>query len=368
MRTPECPYFGACGGCAFQDIDYEEQLKLKLSQLKDAIQFEDIKIFSGDEFHYRNRMDFVFHAGGLGLREKGSWYSMVDIEQCIIANQKLNLLLKEVRQFFKGVFYFDVKRRFGTYCYAVIRTPAGDLSVSIVINKKDKKLEEAAEKIKEFSQITSANNVVMTLIPHNRNVSVSDEFEVIKGSEFLKTSFLEQTFYFPVQGFLQVNNDMTKRVYSYCHDLLKEQEPGKTHLLDLYGGIGTFGISNSYLFKTVTILENYAPAIQAAEMNLKENNVRNVNLMAIDARRLAEVNLPHPLIIIVDPPRSGMHLRTLAQLKELTADPLIYVSCNVKHLAKDLEYLDNYRIKSAALFDMFPQTPHMEAVVELALE
>ena len=194
MRTPECPYFGTCGGCSYQDIDYQEQLKRKQTQLKEAIRFEDIKIFSGEEFHYRNRMDFVFHAGGLGLREKGSWSSMVDIEQCVIGNPELNLLLKEVREFFKGVFYFDVKRRFGTYCYAVIRTPAGDSSVSIVINKKDKKIEEATENIQKFSKITSANNVVITLIPHNRNVSVSDEFKVIKGSEFLKTRFLDKTF------------------------------------------------------------------------------------------------------------------------------------------------------------------------------
>jgi len=368
MRTPKCPYFGTCGGCSYQDIDYDKQLKLKQTQLKEAIRFEDIKIFSGEEFHYRNRMDFVFHAGGLGLREKGSWSSMVDIEQCVIANQELNRLLKEVKEFFKGVFYFDVKRRFGAYCYAVIRTPAGDSSVSIVINKKDKKIGNAAENIRKFSKITSANNVVMTLIPHNRNVSVSDEFKVIKRSEFLKTRFMEKTFYFPVQGFLQVNNKMTERVYAYCYDLLKEQDLGQKHLLDLYGGIGTFGITNADLFKTVTVVENYAPAIQAAEMNLKENNVRNVNLMAMDARRLVELNLPHPLAVIVDPPRSGMHPRTLAQLKELKADPLIYVSCNVKHLAKDLEFLVNYRIKSAALFDMFPQTPHMEAVVELALK
>jgi tRNA/tmRNA/rRNA uracil-C5-methylase (TrmA/RlmC/RlmD family) len=313
-------------------------------------------------------MDFVFHAGGLGLREKGSWQSMVDIDQCVIANQELNRLLKEVREFFKGVFYFDVKRRFGTYCYAVIRTPAEDSSISIVINKKDKKIEDATEKIKEFSQATSANNVVMTFIPHNRNVSVSDEFEAIRGSEFLKTRFMEKTFYFPVQGFLQVNNKMTERVYAYCYELFKNQDLGQKHLLDLYGGIGTFGITNSDLFKTVTVVENYTPAIQAAEMNLKENNVQNVNLMAMDARRLADLNLSHPPAIIVDPPRSGMHPRTLAQIKELKADPLIYVSCNVKHLGKDLEYLDNYRIKSAALFDMFPQTPHLEVVVELGLK
>ena len=367
MRTTECPYFGTCGCCAYQEIEYEEQLKLKQTQLKEAIQYEDIKIFSGEEFHYRNRMDFVFHAGGLGLREKGAWSSMVDIDQCIIANPELNLLLKEVREFFKDVFYFDVKRRFGTYCYAVIRTPAGDSSISIVINKKDKKIEDAAENIQKFSRVTSANNLVMTFIPHNRNVSVSDEFKVIKGSEFLKTRFMEKTFYFPVQGFLQVNNEMTEKVYVHCYELFKEQELGLKHLLDLYGGIGTFGITNSGLFKTVTVVENYAPAIQAAEMNLKENNVKNIDLMALDARRLVELKLPHPLAIIVDPPRSGMHPRTLAQLKELKADPLIYVSCNVKYLAKDLEFLDNYRIESAALFDMFPQTPHMEVVVELVL-
>jgi len=365
MKEPLCSNFSSCGGCSFQDIDYSEQLENKKRHLSEAIRYNNIQVFSGQEYNYRNRMDFVFHAGGLGLRERGSWYKMVNIEHCPISNNKLNEILTEVREFFKDVFYFDVKKQFGTYCYAVIRTPGNDSSVSIVLNKKSKKKDKAVEYIKEFAKITSINNVIVTFIPHNRNVSVSDEYDVIKGSDMLRSKYLEYSFHFPVQGFFQVNQKIAKKVHIYCQKLLSSPDFKNAKLLDLYGGVGTFGIINSPQFKEAIIVENFEPAILAAEKNITENKIDNAQTVVLDARNLKDMDLSRPLCIILDPPRSGMHPKTVKHLNELKPEVLIYVSCNPKHLGNDLLTLNSYNIKSAALFDMFPQTPHMETVIEL---
>ncbi len=366
MIEPLCPYFGRCGGCSDQDRELSEQLASKRSRLCEAIASEDIQVYSGRPYRYRNRMDFVFHARGLGLREKGAFDKFVDIAQCAISNPRLNTLLTEVREFFKDVFYFDVRRRFGAYCYAVIRTPGESSSVSIVLNKKDKRLAEAKAHVKTYAEVTQAENVLVTLVPHNRNVSVSEEYEVIKGSDLLQDNYLGHNFLFPAQGFFQVNHEMTSRVHTYCRELLASYaDTSQAGFLDMYGGVGTFGILNASRFQKVIILENFQPAILAAQRNLIENGVENAETICQDAKHLNQLALPQPLFVIIDPPRSGIHPKTLKQLNQLNCASLLYVSCNPKLLGQDLKELTNFQVGRSALFDMFPQTPHMETVVEL---
>ena len=134
--------------------------------------------------------------------------------------------------------------------------------------KNLKKKDEAVEYIKEFAKITSINNVIVTYIPHNRNVSVSDEYDVIKGSDMLRSKYLEYSFHFPVQGFFQVNQKIAKKVHIYCQKLLSSPDFKNAKLLDLYGGVGTFGIINSPQFKEAIIVENFEAAVLAAEKNM----------------------------------------------------------------------------------------------------
>ncbi len=365
MTGPRCPYFGRCGGCAYQDIPYSEQVDRKLDVLREYLQYEDIRVFSGEPYHYRSRMDFVFHAGGLGLREKGHWDRMVDIDNCVISTQRLNDLLKEVRKFFDDVFYFDVRRRFGTFCYAVIRTPPGDSSVSIVLNQKSKQLQDGIFQVQEFAESTTANNVLVTLIPHNRNVSVSEEYFVLKDRSYLKEEYLGRSFFYPVQGFSQVNHDMAERLLAYCRELLIKYSGKDTRLYDLYSGAGTFGIINAPFFQHVTLAENYAPAIEAGKKNLIRNDIKNADSIIMPDKQFPKLELASPYVLLMDPPRSGVHPRINPWLDKLNPEGLVYVSCNPKLLGRDLQEMKNYQIKSAALFDLFPHTPHMEAVVEL---
>ena len=365
MVEPLCPYFGECGGCTFQHIPYDAQLENKRKELASHIEFQDIKVFSGAAYHYRNRMDFVFHPGGLGLRKKGKWHQIKDIPECVISDERLNNLLKEVRSFFQKPDSFDLKKHNGTLKYAVIRTPSEDSSVSFVLNEESSSREVVEQKIGEFAAKTTANNIIITFVPPKTDASVSEEFIRVKGSDMLKESYLGREFLYSVQGFFQNNHAMAEQMQEYCHDLFNKYQTKNAHLLDLYGGVGTFGIINASLFKTVTIVESVPGCIDAAKQNIQKNNTTNASALLLNAKTLKKLELRSPLFVLTDPPRSGMHPKTIEELGRLRPEVIIYVSCNVQQLGRDVKKFSDYDIKSAALFDLFPQTPHSEAVIEL---
>ncbi|HLC22391.1 MAG TPA: 23S rRNA (uracil(1939)-C(5))-methyltransferase RlmD [Candidatus Nanoarchaeia archaeon] len=366
MATPKCPYFGTCGGCGAQHIDYPLQLENKKQELAYAIGSQDSTVFSGEQYGYRNRMDFIFYGNGIGLREKGKWWKIVDIQECPIANKQLNILLKEVREFFIGIDIFDVKKQSGTFRYVVIRTPRKSSSLSFVLNAQSPRIKEAVEKIKEFGTKTSAENIIVTYVPAMTDVSTSPDYFVVKGNDILEEEFLGKQFQFPVQGFFQTNSVLAEKMQEYVHTLLQQYDTKNAHLLDLYGGVGTFGVCNASLFKTVTIIESVPSAIDATKKNATKE--KNVTAQLLDAQYLKRVSFSQPLFVITDPPRSGMHPKTIETLKVLKPQCIVYISCNVQQLRKDIPKFKEYRIKSAAMFDFFPHTPHSEAVVELVPE
>ncbi len=365
MSVPLCPYFGRCGGCSGQHIDYAVQLENKRKRLAQALGCDDIRVFSGEPYCYRNRMDFVFHPKGIGLREKERWQRVVDVEHCAIAEDGVNRLLAEVRAFFKSPDSFDPRRHTGTFRYVVIRTGHGCSSLSFVLNSDSKRLAEAAEQVERFAKSASADTVVTVYVPAESDVSVSDESVVVKGDGMLTARYLGKTFTYSSQGFFQNNHAMAEKMQSYCNELLSKHDTTKAHLLDLYAGVGTFGIINAGLFRSVTMIESFQGCVDAAKQNIAENGVTNASAVRLDAKQLGRLKLQRPLFVITDPPRSGMEPRTLLALNGLRPERIIYISCNVKRLAIDIKRFPGREIKSAALFDLFPQTNHIEAVVEL---
>ena len=373
MRDAECSYFGECGGCRFQDIEYEEQLENKRARLEEALKADssfdpsNISVHSGDEFYYRTRVDMVIHSAGLGFRRKGVWYDALDIEHCVIANRRINELLKEVRDYFQDIDGFDLRAKKGTFRYAVIRAPRNSSSVSIVLNEHSPELDKAKSMVEGFAAVSSAENVLVTYMPSDRDLSISDSFTVVKGSDMLEESFLGRKFFYPAQGFFQNNFAMARRMQKYCSDILAGYDTQNAHLADIYAGVGTFGIINSDKFAAVTMIESFIPSVRVAQKNISLNGVRNAKIIGLDAKRfkVIEFDREQKLFVITDPPRSGMHPKTILRLNELRPEAIIYVSCNVEQLGGDLARFDGFRIKSAAMFDFFPQTPHSESVIEL---
>jgi len=369
VRIPLCPYFGKCGGCAAQHIEYEDQLLNKKQALASVIGSEDIQVFSDREYFYRNRMDMAFHPEGIGFRKKGDWKVIVPVERCAISNERLNELVAEITIFFKKpIDAFYAVKRIGTFCYAVIRTPAENSSIAFVLNKDSTHVDEALLQIKAFAAKTSADTVLVVYINSKSGFSISDDYFVVKGEDQLKITYLGTPFVFSVQGFFQNNDVMAEKMHQYVHDLLKTYDTSSGHLLDLYGGVGTFGILNASLFKSVTTVESFEGCVEAARKNITLNEVPNIEAILLDAKNLKKLTFPKPLFVLTDPPRSGMHPKTIQHLQELRPKVIVYVSCNVDQLGRDLPKFKNYYLKSAALFDLFPQTNHMESVIELRIK
>jgi len=361
----KCKYYGKCGGCTLQHIDYSIQLENKKNNLIKTINFENIEVYSGKDYNYRNRMDMLFTEKGIGFRKKGTWKEMLDVDECVISNNRLNELIKELREFFRENDAFNPVKHTGTFRYAVIRTPTEDSSISFVLNSDSMKLEQASEKIREFSEKTTAKNIVVTYVESNTDVSLSEEYYVVKGTEYLKEKYLGKEFTYPIQGFFQNNTEVAEKMQEYVNKILKTYNTKESHLLDLYGGVGTFGIINSELFKKVTIIESVKPSIDAAKINIETNNVKNAEAILLDAKHLQKIKTSGKTYVITDPPRSGMHPKTIQQLNVIKPEVIIYISCNIEQLGKDLEKFTGYKIKNAAMFDMFPQTNHIEAIVEM---
>jgi len=366
MAEPQCPYFGTCGGCSLQHVDYPLQIEEKKRQLAKYTGFDDIHVFFDKPYGYRNRMDFVFHSSGIGFREKGKWWKIADIKHCAISEPRVNDIAQEIRAFFEDPDAFDLKTHAGTLKYAVVRTTDSEASISFVVSKDSATLAKTIALIKQFADTTSADHVLITYQIAERDDSRSSEFEVIKGHDELTHVLCGKTFTYSVQGFFQNNHVMAEKLQQYVRELLETQDTAGKHLLDLYAGVGTFGILNADLFESVIMVEEVSECIDSAKKNAARNNAENISAHVLKDRHLKQLELPVPLIVVTDPPRSGMHPKTIKHLNRLKPERIIYVSCNPKLLARELTHFDEYDIKSVALFDLFPQTPHLEAVVELA--
>ncbi|HIH14936.1 MAG TPA: 23S rRNA (uracil(1939)-C(5))-methyltransferase RlmD [Nanoarchaeota archaeon] len=365
MAIPLCPYFTQCGGCTAQHIDYDLQVENKKKYLQQITKKEDIQVFSDKKYHYRNRMDLIFHKNGLGLRKKGHWDKIIPIEQCVIAEEKINILMREIQQTFTNCDAFDLRKHSGTFRYAVIRSTPEDSSISFVLNKNSTRIAEAIEQIKHFAQKSTAKNILVTYVAAQTDMSISSDYICIKGKDFLQTSYHKKNFFYPIQGFFQNNHSMAEKMQGYVTDIIKKFKTKDALLLDLYGGVGTFGIMNAEYYKEVLSIESVTESIETAKKNSEENKCSNVSAMLLDAKQISRLQLKKPLFVITDPPRTGMDQKTIAVLNQEQPECIIYISCNPQQLAKDLPKFKDYEIQSVALFDLFPQTPHSEAIIGL---
>ncbi len=365
MPAPRCPYFGGCGGCTSQNVAYHDQLEAKRNALAELLGVEDISVFSGRDYHYRSRVDMPFHPGGLGFRRRGRWDVIEDIEQCAIAEEEVNRLIAAVRAAFPSPDAFNVRRRTGTLRYAVIRTTRVETSVTFIVNADSARIEGARQLVAAFADSGAADNVLIGFVPSNTDRSITEEYEVVRGSARLEEELLDLRFEYHSQGFFQANRRLAEDMLRYSCERLAEHGNGSGELVDLYGGVGLFGIVNAAAVGRVTVVEQHPRSIESAERNLARHLTGEHRACRRTAEQLLSLALERPLYLITDPPRAGMHPRVLRTLDYLQPDVMLYVSCNPERLADELAHLQGYRPASVALFDLFPQTPHFEAVVEL---
>lgn len=390
VKAP-CPFFGECGGCRLQNQRYVDQLESKKQTLARLLGMQDIQVFVSKEYGYRNRVDMVFHPDGIGFRRRGSWDKIVDIDHCLIAEPRINSIIAEIRAAFPRPDSFDVRHHTGTLRYAVVRVTRDAATLTFILNPDSPGRTTVEDQLRNFAAGCTVENVLMGYVPTATDISTTEDYVVLRGTATLAENLLGNSLEYHSQGFFQVNHVVSELMVSYVRDLLTRdtaklaaRAPTETpettasdtttestmpapqaELLDLYGGVGSFGVSLAPLFSRVTVMENYAGSIESARRNLDAGGFSGSRAVVDDATEADRLEYLRPLFVVSDPPRSGMHPAAIRRLTAIAPQKIVYVSCNPEALAEELPQFRNYQVRSVALFDMFPQTPHFEAVVEL---
>ncbi|MCH5238056.1 MAG: 23S rRNA (uracil(1939)-C(5))-methyltransferase RlmD [Muribaculaceae bacterium] len=402
---PPCEYFGICGGCRWQHLPYPEQLKYKRQQVVDAltrigkIELPHIKETLGSKkiWHYRNKMEYTFSnrrwkswaemrgevpqddaTDALGFHIPGSFDKVLQIDQCLlqegIGDRMRNYLYNLARE--KRYSFYDIKENKGLLRTLMIRiAESGQIMVCLSFGENDNELIfEILESIKnEFPEITSLQYVVNLKL----NDSIADQ-EVInyKGPGYIEETMGNLKFRISAKSFYQTNSLQAHALYktaaTFAGLVKNEDSKEKPIVYDLYTGTGTIANFVAGSAKKVIGIEYVEDAVEDAKINSKINGIDNTEFYAGDMKDLlTEQFLEHhgkPQVMIIDPPRAGMHADVVDVILKSDTPVIVYVSCNPATQARDLSLLDRkYKVTDVQPVDMFPHTHHVENVVRLEL-
>ena len=393
---PRCRYADACGGCTWQHVDYEAQLEMKQQSVQDAFnqqsEFEDLEvrptIGSPKPFFYRNKMDFDFSADrwltreeidsgkdfemdfALGLHVSGDFHKVLDLQECHLHSELSVRLVNGIRDFVKdqGWTPWDIRNQEGFLRHLVLRTgeQTDDCMVNLVTYGAP------MERITAFADFLQSDFPEVTTYVHTNHTGRSQnpegEEQVVFGPGVIYDEIGDYRFEISPSAFFQTNTLQAERLYEVARDFA-DLDPSD-RMYDLYCGAGTISLFMSEHVNEVVGAELVEDAVANARTNAKMNDVGNCTFVSGDLKDLltAEFVETHgaPDVLIVDPPRAGMHKNVVAQIADLAPERFVYVSCNPQTQVRDLERLrDTYRIDAVQPVDMFPHTPHVENVVRL---
>jgi 23S rRNA (uracil1939-C5)-methyltransferase len=391
----KCEHFGICGGCRWQNMDYQHQLHYKQKQVADNLQRiggldlpEVLPILASKNiYHYRNKLEYTFsnrrwfvekpdpdkpekNRNGLGFHLPGMFDRILDIDNCYLQRDPSNGIRLATRDFaFENDYeFYDVKKWDGYLRNLLIRSSStGDLMVIIVFRYVDHikgpaLMDHLTEK---FPEITS----MMYVINDKKNDDIGDlEVKLHKGDAFMMEEMEGLKFKIRPKSFFQTNRDQALELYKTTTDFAGLT--GSEIVYDLYTGTGTIAAFVSRFAKKVVGVEYVASAIEDANENSKINDISNTEFYAGDMLRVLNDDFikehGKPDVIITDPPRPGMHDRVVRQIVKIGPEKIIYVSCNPATQARDLALMtDQYNVEKVQPVDMFPQTHHVENVVLL---
>ena len=392
----KCEFFGTCGGCKWQYMGYEHQLFYKQKEVENnlkrigKIDLPNISPILGakEQYYYRNKMEFSFsdskwltldqiksdriieNRNALGFHIPGMWDKILDIDSCHLQrdpSNKIRNFVKNKAEELKLTFYNNRKQE-GFLRTLMIRTSTtGDLMVLVQFFHEDKvNLELLLEAIgNEFSEITS----LLYVINSKGNDTLYDQDVIcFKGEDHIFEEMEGLRFKINAKSFYQTNSEQAYELYKITRDFA--ELTGNEIVFDLYTGTGTIAQFISKKAKKVIGIESVPDAIDAAKENAKLNNIKNTAFYVGDMKKVFNDQFidQHgiPDVIITDPPRDGMHKDVVEQLLKISANKIVYVSCNSATQARDLAILDeDYKVTKTQAVDMFPQTFHVENVVLL---
>lgn len=377
-RKPVCSIFPACGGCMYQTMSYEDQMEMKGQQVKEILdaaivgdyEFEGVKA-SPKEFAYRNKMEFSFgdeYKDGplsLGLHKKGSTYDVLTAADCKLVHEDMTKILSCVLQYFKerNVSYYKKMQHTGYLRHLLLRR--GDISGEILVNlvtttQEDYDLTELTEALLALDLEGKIVGILHILNDSLSDVVQSDETKVLYGQDYFYEKLLGMEFKITPFSFFQPNSRAAEVLYRTVRDYLGDMK-GKT-LYDLFSGTGTIGQILSPVAEKVIGVEIVEEAVVAANENVKHNGIENCKFLAGDVFKVLDEIEEKPDVIVLDPPRDGIHPKALPKILDYGVDTIVYISCKVTSLARDLEMMQakGYRVVKAVACDQFCQTVHVE--------
>ena len=388
-----CPHFQDCGGCTYQNLPYEKQLELKASQVKalldpvcESYEFEGIKA-SPCQFGYRNKMEFSFgdeYKDGplaLGMHKRGSFYDIVTVKDCQIVDEDYRKILQSTRSFFEGVSFFHRLRHEGYLRHLLVRKAVrtGEILIALVTTSKadegisDEKafLEKWKEELLNLDLTGKITGILHIINDSVADVVQSDRTEILYGQDFFFEELLGLKFKISTFSFFQTNSLGAEVLYETAREYVGSlEEGGKVDkvVFDLYSGTGTIAQLMAPVAKKVIGVEIVEEAVEAARVNAELNGLHNCEFIAGDVLKVLDEIEEKPDMIILDPPRDGVHPKALKKIIAYGIPKLVYISCKPTSLARDLEvFLENgYHVERAVAVDQFPWTGNVETVVLLS--
>ncbi len=400
LRTdPRCQYFGTCGGCRWQHVSYEAQLEAKRQSVAEALRYQGgfeglevpLPLASDPIYGYRNKMEFSFSAlrwladweiaSGIpldksfaaGLHVPGRYDKVLDLNECHLLPEVGMRILDKTRTFAKarGWKPWHVHQQEGYLRHMVLRMPVhtGELMVNLVTNGYvPERIEPLAEFYQEvIPEITTFANTINT---GPAQTAYGEDEHILFGPGVVHDRIGDYTFEMAANAFFQTNTRQAEHLYRITRDFADPQPDDL--LYDLYCGAGTISLFMSGHVKQVVGVELIEAAVVNARQNAEANGVTNCTFTSGDLMRMFTPDFVRkhgrPDVLIVDPPRAGMHLKVVKQIANLRPERFVYVSCNPHSQARDLAVLnDVYQIEAVQPVDLFPHTHHVENVIKLRL-
>ena len=408
LEEAGCIHFNECGGCTYQTLPYEEQLKMKAEQVKKLIDDVIAPISEGYEFlgikssprktAYRNKMEFSFGDAykdgplALGMHKRGSFYDIVTVEECQIVDEDFRTVLMTTLEFFqekKSAFYHKLRHE-GYLRHLLVRkaVKTGEILVDLItttqlnyigtIGRAGSLEEQENALLQEWKDALLSKTYTgkMTGILHTQNDSLADVVandgtEVLYGQEYFFEELLGLRFKITPFSFFQTNSLGAEVLYETAREFIGDALDGEGKVVfDLYSGTGTIAQMLAPVAKKVIGVEIIEEAVEAAKINAELNGLSNCEFIAGDVLKVIDEIEEKPDYIVLDPPRDGIHPKALEKIIRYGVNQMVYISCKPTSLARDLEVLQarGYRVERVCCVDMFPNTYHTETICSLSLE
>jgi len=379
-KKKTCSEYGVCGGCKLYEKTYEDQLELKSEKVKNKLKKFDIEILpiipSPITYHYRNKIELTFFNTtnskiGLGFHQQGQFNKLVNISKCLHSPENNALLIDFVRKWVNSneISAYNKRSQEGILRYLIIRDSFKHKSKLLTFVTNGGARDLLDELAKELSEKFQIDGVIWSNQPEHSDAALLNNWEVLCGNNYIMDSIGEYDFKIPVNSFFQGNSAAATILYDYIKNLVKEGD----NVLDLFCGAGTISTYIADKAKSVLGIEIVETATESAYENAKINNASNVEFVAGKVReRLANMSFDTQFdTVILDPPRAGTDKKTMRRIGALNPRQIIYVACGYDNLAYNLRILMEdypYQIKSVQPLDLFPNTPHVETVIQLLRE